>query len=520
MKRPLHLLLVEDSLIDAELVVRELRRGGFEVTYERVEDADGMARALGSTTWDIVISDYSLPTFSAPEALAVVQALRLDIPFIIVSGTIGEEAAVDAIKSGAHDFMTKGRFARLVPAVERELREAENRRDRIRIQEQLVISERMACVGTLVAGVAHEINNPLLTLISNLNFLERSLNRVGAELRRDAVLASLEAMVDETKVPLRDAFEAAHQVRQIVKDLKVFSRPEEDRCDPVDVHRALESSFRMAENEVRHRAVLKKEYGDVPMAMVNEARLGQVFLNLIVNAAQAIPEGERQNNQITAVTFVDTVGRVVVEIRDTGTGIPEHILPRIFDPFFTTKPVGVGTGLGLGICHRIVTSFGGRLEVESKVGEGTVFRTVLPAAGATRPEEKRAPVAAGKALGGRRILIVDDERMLGEAIRRVLPSHEVTVETSARAALLRLEEQSFDVVLCDLMMPEMTGMDLYEALSKARPETARRMIFMTGGAFTTRARAFLDTIPNYRIEKPFNPSELETLIQAAVAPTL
>ncbi len=501
MKKALRALLIEDNQRDADLLLRELRRG-YQVTHELVETAEAMSAALDKQSWDIVLSDYSLPTFSAPAALSLVKARCLDVPFIIVSGTIGEETAVEAMRAGAHDFMPKDKLARLLPAI----------------------------VGTLAAGVAHEINNPLAALMANLDFALTDLKRFGEEARsqetpgapndgaRDSGwVAWLTTRIDQILEPLREAKESSERVRIIVRDLKVFSRAEEEKLGPVEVRRVIESSVRMAWNEIRHRARLIKDYGNVPPVEANESRLGQVFLNLIVNAAQAIPEGKADGNEIRVATRLEGVDRVAVEVRDTGTGIPEAILGRIFNPFFTTKPVGLGTGLGLAICQRIVTSLGGEITVQSQEGKGTVFRVLLPVAKTRAVDE--TPMPPPRVLGRRgRILVVDDEPMVASAIRRMLAKeHEVIPVTSAREAKDRFRNgERFDLILCDLMMPEITGMELHAELARTAPDQAERMLFMTGGAFTPQARQFLDVVRNPRVEKPFDFASLHALIHNLV----
>jgi CheY-like chemotaxis protein/anti-sigma regulatory factor (Ser/Thr protein kinase) len=271
----------------------------------------------------------------------------------------------------------------------------------------------------------------------------------------------------------------------------------------------------MASTEIRHRARLVRDYTEPLGVSANEGRLGQVFLNLLVNAAQAIPEGDVERNEIRVVTRSHAEG-VAIEVRDTGSGMsPEH-LEKLFEPFFTTKPVGVGTGLGLSICQDIVSGFGGRMEVESEVGRGTLFRVILPAAtSAVLPVEPARPTLAPAVSRRGRILVVDDEPMIGMAIRRTLQrEHEVVVLTSAREAHARLTGgERFDVILCDVMMPEMSGMDLHQELESHAPELAERFVFLTGGAFTTNARAFLSRVSNHRLEKPFSSQELRGLVQ-------
>jgi two-component system cell cycle sensor histidine kinase/response regulator CckA len=389
--------------------------------------------------------------------------------------------------------------------------------ERRKMQSQLMVSDRMASVGTLAAGVAHEINNPLAAVIANLDYVADSLGRmVGGDAAERSEGRSDAWIVEEIKAPIDDAREAAQRVRFIVRDLKIFSRsPSDEPRGAVDVKAIMESSLRMAWNEIRHRARLVKNYGPVPGVNANEARLGQVFLNLVVNAAQAMQEGRAEYNEICVTTRLQGE-RVIIEVGDTGAGIPPEIVGRIFDAFFTTKAVGVGTGLGLAICHRIVTDMGGELTVESELGKGTTFRVSLPVATHTREHEIVAPVEPLANTGRRgRILVVDDEEMVVRSVKRILSKeHDVVPMVSASEALaLCANGERFDLILCDLMMPDMTGMDLHRELSLVAPDQASRMIFVTGGAFTAKARHFLSETPKEHLEKPFDSANLRAIVQ-------
>jgi CheY-like chemotaxis protein len=375
-------------------------------------------------------------------------------------------------------------------------------------QMQLMLSDRMASVGMLAAGVAHEINNPLAAVLANLELSQRELS---AQTVTPEALQDIREMVNDARL-------AADRVRQIVRDLKIFSRHEEVTPGPVDVRRVIESSLRMAWNELRHRCRVVKKLADVEFVEATESRLGQVFLNLIVNAAQAIPEGRADQNTITLATRMEPGGRVVVEVSDSGEGMSKETLGRIFTPFFTTKPSGVGTGLGLAICYRIVHSFGGEIQVESEVGKGTTVRVLLrPSSTDLRITPTAASAWIAPAARGR-VLVIDDEVAMGVVVRRALSGeHDVVHTTHASDALSRIVGGAeFDVILCDLMMPQMTGMDMYRALQQQSPVHAERMIFMSGGAFTPAAREFLDKVTNQRIDKPFDLQSLRTLINAHV----
>ncbi|HUP20279.1 MAG TPA: response regulator [Gemmatimonadota bacterium] len=375
--------------------------------------------------------------------------------------------------------------------------------EEVQARAQLMVADRMVSVGTLAAGVAHEINNPLMAVAGNLDVALADLERV-----EEGSLPGL----DRLRSGIREAREAAAQVQNIVRDLKVFSRSDQESLGPVDIHRVLDSSIRMAWNQIRHRAQLIKSYEDVPRVIGNEFRLGQVFLNLLINAVQAMPEGAPDANEIRVVTRPARSGDcVVVEVADTGCGIAPDVRAKIFDPFFTTKEVGVGTGLGLSICHRIVTDLDGSIEVDSEVGRGTVFRVSLVA---TPERESSGEPSPAPVRGDRRVLVIDDDRAVSSVIARLLePHHRVEIAPGCGEALARIEAgQRYDILLCDLMMPNMTGMDLHAELSRAAPDQAERMIFMTGGASTQRARDFLSANPNPRIEKPFDTPTLLALL--------
>jgi PAS domain S-box-containing protein len=421
---------------------------------------------------------------------------------------------------GWQDFVTRSRDGRVVQTTWAALRLSLGRvigigqdvTERRRAQEAVMLSERMASVGTLAAGVAHEINNPLAFVLSNQSFaVERikhtleNLTNGGAPALREAVEA------------LADAEQGAERVRRIVVDLKAFARFSPDPTRVVDIAPVLETCLRMTDNQVKHRAKVIRRFARAPAVRANEGRLGQVFLNLLVNAAQSIPDGAAGNNEVRVTMGTAADGRAVVEIADTGQGIPRDLLSRIFDPFFTTKQVGQGVGLGLSICHSIVAGLGGEIQVESEVGKGSAFRVLLPAA----PSEallSEDPPAMSPFRG--RILIVDDEDMVGKAIYRMLRSeHDVEVETSVAAVLARLNAgQRFDVIVCDLMMPGATGMDLYDAVLRLDKDQAARMVFMTGGAFTQRAQEFLDNVENPRVGKPCDKGELLATLARIINP--
>ncbi len=391
-----------------------------------------------------------------------------------------------------------GRFVHAVGIVE-------DVTERKELEARLALADRMASLGTLAAGVAHEINNPLSYVVGNLAFVREAL-AAGAATPPEALTQARQA--------LDEANEGAARVRQIVGDLRALSRSGEDRREPVDVGAAVRSAANVAAGVLRPCAALRLELDPTPPVLGDPARLGQVFLNLLVNAGQAIGEGRPEANAITVRTAIEPDGRVRVEVSDTGPGIPPEVLPRIFAPFFTTKPAGQGTGLGLAICQQAVEGMGGVMEARSRPGEGATFTLLLPPAPVALRPAGVAPAAVPRA----RVLVVDDEPYVGKTMRRILGgSHDVEVVSSAQAALERLAQPPApDVILCDLMMPGMTGMDLHAALLARDPAAAGRMVFVTGGALHEASRRFIAAVANPVLEKPF----ATDLLRGVVAETL
>jgi PAS domain S-box-containing protein len=384
--------------------------------------------------------------------------------------------------------------------------------DRKRIETHLRLADRMVSIGTLASGIAHEINNPLTYVVGNLELLAEEL----AQIDDNAPAYPLAELREMT----HNAQEGAERVRRIVLGLKAFSRADEERRAVLDVRRVLDLSVDMVWNEIRHRATLVKQYGDAPPIVADEARLGQVFINLLVNAAQALPDGQADRHEIRIVTRTDPDGRAIIELYDTGSGIlPEH-LARVFDPFFTTKPVGSGTGLGLSICHGIIAALHGEISVESTLGRGSVFRVALPPAHAQPVAKQPSPPDTLARDKRGRVLIVDDEPQVGQILRRILAvADDVVVLQSARTAVELLEAgEHFDVILCDLMMPHMTGMDFHDVVAQRIPTFADRIVFITGGAFSSHAQEFLDRVANERISKPFDAMLVRGVVRQFVEP--
>jgi two-component system cell cycle sensor histidine kinase/response regulator CckA len=379
-------------------------------------------------------------------------------------------------------------------------------RQRKHLEAQLITADRMASLGRLSAAVGHEINNPLTYVVGSLSLIDRELEQLGVTTDRVSHLREL----------LGNVREGAERIRGIVTDLKALSREKDDSPTPTDLGHVLDLCAAMADHEIRHRARLVKDYAAVPFVLGSEARLGQVFLNLLVNAAQSIAGGDVEGNEVRIIARPLGDVEVAVEISDTGVGIPPEVASKIFEPFFTTKADG-GTGLGLSISRHLVTSFGGSIAVEPNQPRGTRFRVVLARASAARvavPDRRTASPQLGTALA--RILVVDDEPQLATTIARLLARHTVEIASSGRAAIARLRRgERYDVMLCDLQMNDGSGMDVYEHLKREGSDLAPRMIFMTGGAVGARAQEFVLASDCPVLDKPFDRETLEAAVHEA-----
>ncbi len=374
--------------------------------------------------------------------------------------------------------------------------------ERAELEWRLKVADRMVTMGTMAAGVAHEVNNPLTYVLHHLDVAERRMadRRELQDLRGHVV----------------NARTGAERVYTIVSALRTFSRIDEGPKQPVDVRSTLEAALTMASSEVKHRARVEVQQDEPILVMGNEAKLGQVLLNLIVNAAQAIPDADPQRQRI-AIRVRREGERALIEVSDTGVGISEEHLARIFDPFFTTKPVGTGTGLGLSICHSIVSELEGSISVRSALGEGTTFVVSLPLGEQPALRTSSVQPAALGRVG--RVLVIDDDRLVAEAVELMLSEeHEVRVVDSASAALAHIRAgESYDAILCDLMMPGMTGIELYFELEAERPALAQRVLFATGGAFTRPAQSFVERMGARVLDKPFRSDELRAKVHKLVA---
>ena len=421
------------------------------------------------------------------------------------------------------------------PALHVTLRDLTERR---RLRARMARSDRMASLGTLAAGVAHEINNPLSFILMNLEgvlddlpgmahslkvleagLVERLGRQEAENLLTEAGMAAGEERVEDLAARIGDAHVGAQRVRDIVADLKTFARveTEEAALTAVRVEQALKVALNLASHEIKHKTRIRRDLHPTPLALAEEGRLSQVLVNLLVNAAQA-PNGEAPK-QVTLRSYARQ-DQVVLEIADNGAGIAVENLARVFEPFFSTKTSGEGSGLGLAISREIVRGFGGELEVESSPGRGATFRVCLPIAAESEvdldvedepTEETLHPLRP-------RVLVVDDEPMLLRALERRLGREcEVTCAVTGAQALDRLSEgKKWDMVLCDMVMPGMDGVAVYRWIQTHQPQLLERTVLMTGGAVTREARRFLEETQNRVLPKPLQVPELLEVLRTLV----
>lgn len=497
------------------LVCGLLRERNYDV--HAVESAeDGLAAHL-EAPFQLMLVDWTLPGMTGLDLCRAVRAREggEDVVILVITGRNRADDLNEVLDAGASDYLSKPIDAEILSTrlliAERAIEEgAQRAAERREMESRLLFADRMASVGTLAAGVAHELNNPLMYVLSNLH-----LTREELEVPSDG------SWLERTKQQVDEAIHGAVRMQNVVRDLKTFSRVDDEQRGNVDVRGVLESSVNMCWNQIRHRATLSRDIKPTPLIEVNESRLGQVFLNLLINAAQAMPERGIDKNLITVRAYTDSDDWAVIEVMDNGTGIAPDTLGHVFDPFFTTKGVAEGTGLGLSICRNIVRSAGGSIDAESEVGLGTTFRVRLPPSRRSYiPLVTQAPpiVYAGARA---HVMVVDDEPLVGRSIRRALRNHDVQVFSSGKEAIEVLcSSEPFDVVFCDLMMPEVSGMEVFATVAERRPDVASRFVFMTGGAFTQRAREFLKQTHLVCLEKPFDLHQIRDLVKERAEPAV
>jgi CheY-like chemotaxis protein/nitrogen-specific signal transduction histidine kinase len=375
-------------------------------------------------------------------------------------------------------------------------------------EAQLLQGDRLAALGTLAGGMAHAINNPLTYVLLNLEDLSEQLPK----------LAEQQGFMQEAVQRLKEAHDGAERVAQVVRQMRAFARSESSVAAAIDVREVLDAALALVGNEIRHRGNLITEYEEVPLVFAAQARLEQALLNLLLHAARALPDAGSAPSDVRVALRQADENRVLIEVTYATT----DEAPVDQGPFDPLSSISGGVDAGLAICHGIVTSVGGEMRCAIHPGRGTSFQVLLPAAEWTRTEASPAPQPQPSLLppsDRARVLVVDDDPGVGKALRLMLEEeHDVTCVTSPREALkLLLADAGLDIVFCDLMMPELSGVDLYQALYLNRPGYERRLVFMTGGAFMPEEASFVTQVKSPIMEKPFDMRRIQALVRRAVA---
>ncbi len=509
MSTPLSVLIVEDSEDDALLLIRELRSGGYKPTFERVDTPKAMNAALEQQSWDIVIADYAMPHFSAPSALGMLKERGLDLPFIIVSGAIGEETAVAMMKAGAHDYIMKGNLARLIPAIEREIREAKVRQERRRAEEEkrklearLLLAQKMEAIGTLAGGVAHDLNNILSGLVSYPELLLM-------EIPEDSPL----------RKPILTIQKSGEKAAAIVQDLLTLARRGVASAEVVDLNHVLSEYLKSPEHErlISFHPEVHVETNletDLLNILGSPVHLSKSVMNLVSNAAEAMPGGGKifistENRYIDipirGYDHVEEGDYVTLTVSDSGVGISPEDIEKIFEPFYTKKVMArSGTGLGMAVVWGTVEDHKGYIDVQSTEGKGTTFTLDFPV---SRKElaKDRSLVSIKDYMGkGESILVVDDveeQREIAFSILKKL-GYSVTSVSSGEEAVDYLKDNSADLLVLDMIMePGIDGLETYKGILEFYPE--QKAIIVSGFSETERVSEAQRLGAGAYIKKPF-----------------
>ncbi len=419
------------------------------------------------------------------------------------------------------------RDARALEEMSQELvRQVDSRtRERDEARDALAHAERLSSLGQLAAGVGHEINNPLTSVRANLEALRETLRPSSGA-------------TTETATIIDEALSGADRIARVVTDLRAYAMPATERRERVEIPSAIKAAMKVASHQLRHITHVDEAIEDVDPVYADAVRLSQVLVNLLINAAQAVQEAERRDPRIVIRAHMNGADSVEIEVEDNGVGIPAESLRRLSEPYFSTRIDRGGTGLGLFVANGIVTSLGGTLSFESTVGVGTIARVTLPtlvedafpeAAGQTQritnalragtpSRPSHPPAAAARNAQRKRVLVVDDEPRVARSIARMLSGIDVLVAESGGQALdIIARDKNIDAILCDVMMPGMSGVDVYNAVANTMPELLPRLFFMTGGATIKEVADFLKRDGIRHLPKPFNKQAVEALLETLEA---
>lgn len=498
----LRVLIVEDSPDDLNLLLSYLRRDLGHIEFRQVMNAQDLERNLRDHAWDIVISDYNLPTFSGPEALRTVRAMSAEIPFILVSGTISDEAAVGTIKAGANDYVLKDNLIRLAPAIRREIADLKERQKlerELRKKEEIIRqTQKMEALGALTGGIVHDFNNFLAVVM------------IAADVAKSELEAGhpIYPVIEQIQV-------ASDRAAALTRQLLTFYRKQIITIQNVELNQAVRQSETLLTRLLPEEVTFDVEFAPEELHVrIDPTQLAQVLLNIVVNAKDAMPDG----GALKVRTF-SQAGQVGFQVSDTGIGMSEDTRHQIFEPFFTTKGPERGTGIGLSTVMSILNDAKGRIEVDSVEGRGTTFTVLFPRADA------RAVEAAAQSLiepslrpGTETVLLVDDDRDIREMMEGILirQGYNVLVAASPEQAIKIATEfpLGIDLLLTDLAMPRMDGLELSVQVSQIK--TNIRVLYVTGYFNRELFARRKVQAANRVLQKPFSGTALLEKVRATL----
>lgn len=509
MAQRLNVLIIEDSEADCALLVRMLGQAGYEVSHQRVETAQQLESALRMCTWDCVISDFSMPGFSGISALQIVRQKDPDVPFIFLSGTIGENVAVEAMRGGAQDYVLKGNVARLLPAIDRELMDAQTRREHRRSQQKVRQLEKFEAIGKLAGGIAHDFNNVIGAILG------------WAELGEDEVAQGSRAHNFFAHIR-----QQAERAAGLTQQLLAYARRQVLAPRSINLNHIVSEAMALLQRLIGEQIDLQTALApDLRSTRADPAQLEQVLLNLCLNARDAMPGGgrlliETRNTDVDEACFrrndsLSPGAYVQLTVSDSGTGMDAATMERIFEPFFTTKEQGKGTGLGLATAFGIVKQHLGHIEVSSEVGKGSTFRIYLPAIQDLAEEIKGNEKAMVRG-GNEAILLAEDHEGLRQMALQVLTGlgYSVVVARDGCEAVEKFEEnpRKFSLLVLDVVMPRLSGPDAFQRIRKIDPSMP--VIFTSGYSEESETLRMALAHPRTRLlQKPFPSKDLAGVIR-------
>lgn len=384
---PLHIIHLEDDPYEVKLIQSLFTKQNICCKIDSVNTSEDFITALSQERIDLILADYTQLEFDGMTALTVSQEICPEVPFIMIFDASGDELAFETLKNGATDYIYREKLTRLIPSVCRAIQEAQEQAQLKRAEEllkekekQMVQTEKLASLGMLVVGVAHEINNPIGYVSSNMETLNDYVNLLKKvfETHKELVASlptedGLDYVLEDIDHIFSDTLTGFQKIQEIVQNLKDFARVDQSQKTEADINAGIDFVLKMIKGKLTKNCLIRKDFSQLPSIKCYPGKLNQVFMNLLINAAQAIPEVGTITIKTEALDAY-----ISIQIADTGMGIPQENLSKLFDPFFTTKPVDQGTGMGLSISYGIIQEHGGSLEVDSKVGKGTTFTIRLP----------------------------------------------------------------------------------------------------------------------------------------------